>query len=48
VVVAVTMKLRYVQTVLTEEEVELLLKKTGKTNMKDALRAVVEKFLEGK
>jgi len=42
------MKFIYVQTVLTEEEVKKLLKKTKTTSKKDALRIAVERFLEEK
>ena len=39
-------KLVYVQTVLTEEELEQLLKKTKCSNKKDALREAVLHYLE--
>ena len=35
----------YVQTVLTEDELERLLEKAGTKNKKDALRAAVSYFL---
>ena len=41
-----TMKIVYVQTVLTEEELEKLLKKSGTNNKKDALREAVKHYLK--
>ena len=42
------MKFVYAQTVLTEEEVEELLKKAKTRSKKDALRIAVEHFLKEK
>jgi len=39
-------KLIYVQTILSEEELEKLLKKTGASNKKDALRKAVLHYLK--
>jgi len=39
-------KFVYVQTILTEEEIEELLKKTGKDNKKDAVREAVLHYLK--
>jgi len=40
------MRIIYVGAPLTEEEIEKLLKKTGATSKKDALREAVEHYLE--
>ena len=42
------MRVVNVQTILTEREINELLKKTGQRNKKDALRHVVELYLSGK
>ncbi len=39
-------KIEYVQTLLTEEELKLLIKKTGVKSKKDAVRVAVEYFLK--
>lgn len=40
------MRLVYVQTVLTEEELKKLFEKTGETNKKDAVRKAVLHYLK--
>ncbi len=40
------MRLVYVQTVLTEDEMKKLMEKTGESNKKDAVRKAVLHFLK--